>query len=49
MSKKHTPANPALKPLQSLVGAWRSEVRWSTETSVVTHGDSGEAVLLTGP
>jgi hypothetical protein len=38
MAKKHTPANPALKPLQPLVGAWHSEIRWSKETHKLVGG-----------
>jgi len=32
------PANPALKPLRPLVGAWRSEIRWSKETHRLVGG-----------
>jgi hypothetical protein len=38
MSKKQTPANPALKPLQALAGAWRSEIHWSKETHKLVGG-----------
>jgi hypothetical protein len=38
VSRKHTTANPALEPLQSLIGSWRSEIRWSTETHKLVGG-----------
>jgi hypothetical protein len=38
MSKKHTPVNPALEPLQPLVGAWHSEIRWSQKTHKLVGG-----------
>jgi hypothetical protein len=38
MSKTQTPATPALKPLQPLVGVWRSEIRWSKETHKLVGG-----------
>ena len=44
MAKKHASANPALEPLQPLVGAWRSKIRWSEET----HKLVGEPALVRG-
>jgi hypothetical protein len=38
MSKKRSPANPALKPLEPLIGAWRSEIRWSKATHKLVAG-----------